>query len=70
MAIFKALTTHHDAFMGTVEGDFSATSPHDLGKIVWPVVKENMAGAKKNAMCDLATAAKVKKVVSGINAVV
>ena len=69
LAIFKALTTHHDAFMGTVEGDFSDTSPHDLGKIVWPVVKENMAGATKNAMRDLATATKVKKVVSGIDAV-
>jgi hypothetical protein len=69
LAIFKALMTHHDAFMGTVEGDYALTSPHDLGRIVWPVVKETIAGVNQNAMRDLATAAKVKKVVSGIDAV-
>jgi len=69
LAIFKALTTYQDVLIGMVEGDYTATSPHDLGKIVWPVVKEAIAGANKNAMRDLATAAKAKKVVSGIDAV-
>ncbi len=69
LAIFAALTRHRDVMVGTVEGDYSATSPHDLGKIVWPVVKEAIAGANENAIHDLAMAAKVKKVVSGIEAV-
>lgn len=69
LAIFEALTTHRDVIIGTVKGNYTATSPHDLGKIVWPVVKEAIAGATKNAMRDLATAAKAKKVVSGIGAV-
>jgi hypothetical protein len=38
-------------------------------KIVWPVVKEAIAGGNENAMRDLATAAKVKKVVSGVETV-
>jgi hypothetical protein len=69
LAIFEALTTHQDTVIGTVKGDYTATSPHDLGMIVWPVVKEAMSGTNKNAMRDLAKAAKVKKVVSGIVAV-
>ncbi len=69
LTIFKALMTYRDVLIGMVEGDYTATSPHDLGKIVWPVVKETIAGANKNAMRDLATAAKTNKVVSGIDAV-
>ena len=65
--IFEALTTHQDILIGIVEGDYTATSPHDLGMIVWPVVKEAIAGVNKNAMRDLETADKVKKVVSGID---
>ncbi len=69
LAIFEDLTTHRDTVIGTVKGNYTNTSPHDLGKIVWPVVKEAIAGADKNAMRDLAAAAKAKKVVSGIGAV-
>ena len=52
-----------------VDGDYTATSPHDLGKIVWSVVKEAMADTNKYAMRDLAKATKEKKIVSGIGAV-
>jgi hypothetical protein len=69
LTIFEAMTTHKEVFIGMVEGDYTATSPHDLGMIVWPVVKEAIAGANKNAMLDLATADKVKKVIFGIEAV-
>ena len=68
LAVFEGLATHQDVLIGMVEGDYTATSPHDLGMIVWPVVKEAIAGANENAMRDLATADKVKKVVSGIDA--
>ena len=69
LAIFEAMTTHKEVLIGMVEGDYTATSPHDLGMIVWPVVKEAIAGANKNAILDLARADKVKKVISGIDAV-
>jgi len=69
LAIFKALMTHQDVLIGMVEGNYLKTSPHDLGMIVWPVVKHSVAGADKNAMQDLAKAVKVNKVVSGIDAV-
>jgi len=69
LAIFKNLTIHREAMIGTIEGDYTTTSTHDLGKIVWPAVKEAIAGATKNALRDLAEAAKAKKIVSGIKAV-
>jgi hypothetical protein len=55
--------------IGKVEGICASTSPHDLGKIVWPIVKEVMAGASEKAMRDLETAAEVRKVFSGMDAV-
>ncbi len=69
LAIYEALTTHQDVLIGTAEGDYTATSSHDLGMIVWPIVKEAIAGANENAMRDLERAAELKKVVSGIDAV-
>jgi hypothetical protein len=69
LSIFESLTTHREVIIGTVEGDYTATSVHDLGKIIWPVVKEAIAGTNKNALRDLATAASKHKVVSGIDAV-
>ena len=69
LAIFDGLKTHQDILIGKVEGDYTATSPRDMGKIVWPVVKEAIAGVNKNAMRDLAIAASKHKVVFGIDAV-
>ncbi len=67
---YKTLTTHLGSFIGCVEGEYALTSNHDLGKIVWPVVKELIAGTDKNAIRDLEAAGKREKVVFGIQAVI
>jgi hypothetical protein len=69
LSIFGSVTSHRDMVIGMVEGDYSATSPHDLGKIVWPVVKEVMAGTGEKAMRDLEAAEGSRNVASGIDAV-
>jgi hypothetical protein len=69
LSIFKSVTAHQDALIGVVEGDYTATSPHDLGKIVWPIVKEAMAGIGEKAMHDLEAAERSENIVSGIDAV-
>ena len=69
LVIFDGLKTHPDVLIGRVEGDYIATSSHNLGKIVWPVIKETIAGTTKSAKAELARAFKKKKVVSGIDAV-
>ena len=52
-AVFTSVTAHTAALVGRVNGDFSATSVHDLGKIVWPVVKEAMSGSRESALREL-----------------
>ncbi len=69
LSIFESVTMHRDVLMGNVEGDYSATSPHDLGKVVWPIVKDVMAGAGEKAMHDLEAAESSQNVASGIDAV-
>ena len=69
LAIFDGLKTRKDILIGQVEGDYTDTSSHDLGKIVWPVIKEAIAGAATNAMRELSRASDMNKVVSGIDAV-
>ena len=69
LSIFGSVTSHQDVLIGTVEGDYAATSPHDLGKIVWPIVKQAMAGTSEQAMYELETAERTNNIASGIAAV-
>ena len=69
LSIFGSVTSHQDVLIGMVEGDYAAISPHDLGKIVWPIVKEAMAGTSERSMHDLETAESSQNVASGIDAV-
>lgn len=67
LEIFKSLTAHNENLIGTVKGDYTTTSPHDLGKIVWPIVKLALAGTTNNALHALAVAEKTNDVISGID---
>jgi len=69
LSIFESVTSHKDVLIGVVEGDYAAISPHDLGKIVWPIVKEVMAGTGGKAVRDLEAAENSQNVASGIDAV-
>jgi hypothetical protein len=67
--IYTSVTAHRNAIVGRVEGDFSATSLNDLGKIVWPVVKEAISGLVEEARRDLEIAAKTHRTVCSLGAV-
>lgn len=67
--LFSSVTEHRNVITGQVEGDFSATSLHDLGKIVWPVVKKTISGLPDAAMHNLEIAEKAGRTVSGFDAV-
>jgi len=69
LAIFETLTTHQDLLIGMIKGDYTTTSPHNLGRIVWPVVKETISGVNENAMKELEIADKMNNVIFGIEAV-
>lgn len=68
-SVFRSVTLHEDVVIGRVDGDFATTSPRDVGKIVWPVVKEAMSGLENEAMQELETAKRAEKVASGLKAV-
>jgi Bacterial archaeo-eukaryotic release factor family 3 len=61
-AAFTSVTTRGTAVVGRVEGDFSTTSSRDLGKIVWPVVKEAMSGSRERALRALELAEDAEKI--------
>ena len=67
--IFTSVTEHRNVIIGRIQGDYSTTSIRDLGKIVWPVVKEALSGLLDEAMRDLDTAGKEDRVISGLEAV-
>lgn len=62
LTAFTSVTTHPAAIAGRVEGDFTATSLYDLGKIVWPVVKEAMTGSRERVLRDLEIAGDARKI--------
>ena len=68
--MFASLTAFSDVIVGQIDGDHSATSTRDLGRIVWPVVKNVMANAGEKMERDLAAATRAHNVVIGIDAVV
>lgn len=67
--LFDSVTEHGEVILGRIEGDYSATSPRDLGKIVWPVVREAISGQLDSAMRQLENASREGRIVCGLTAV-
>jgi hypothetical protein len=69
-AMFGSLTAFSDVIIGQTDGDHSATSTRDLGRIVWPIVKNVMANAGQKLERDLAAAMRTHNIAIGIDAVI
>jgi hypothetical protein len=69
LSAFAAVTVHGPAVIGRIPGDYTATSPRDLGQIVWPVVKTAMSGETKRALRNLVRAEAAGRTVRGLEAV-
>ena len=67
--IFKSVSTYTNDLIGTMEGDYADTSLHDLGQIVWPVVREVLSGNREKALRELNEAITTQKVASGLDEV-
>lgn len=67
--LFSSVTIHKNVIAGRVIGDYSTTSLHDLGKIVWSVVKESLSGILVDAQHELNSALKTRQAVCGLYAV-
>jgi hypothetical protein len=64
--VFEAITAHSSAIIGVAGGDYTATTPHDLGRIVWPFVREAISGMKDTMLHELEIAEKTQKLVCGL----
>jgi hypothetical protein len=69
LSIFKSTTVHHHVLMGEMDGDNSAVSSSDLGKIVWSVVKQVLTGESDRARDERQAAAESKMIVLGFDPV-
>jgi len=68
-SIFRSVSAHDKDIFGGLEGNYEATSTHDLGQIVWPIVREALSGNRERALRELDEAVCAQKVVSGLDQV-
>lgn len=55
-SFFREVTSYDDAIVGTVLGNHDTTSTHELGKLVWPQVREGLAARRARIFDELGTA--------------
>jgi hypothetical protein len=68
-SIFRSVSAHNKDIFGGLEGNYEATSAHDLGQIVWPIVREALSGNRERALRELDEAVSAQKVASGLDQV-
>ncbi len=69
LAFFSEVSDHKDAISATLEGSHDSTPTHELGELVWPVVKEALAKGRQKYLDDLDKAVGERKFVSTIGEV-
>lgn len=66
LAFFNEVTTHKHAIVGTLTGSHDKTSPHELSKLVAPILEAHLAEKVREAMAQLDKAIGEKKTASTI----
>ena len=69
LAFFDEVTGHKDAIVARVLGSHDKTSAYELGKLVWPFAKENLAQRRLKVMAELERAIGEQKTVSTVGEV-
>jgi len=69
LAFFNEVTAHRDAILTTVTGSHPRTSPHNLAKLVWPLVEVNLASRRQEVLAELERATGERKVASTVGEV-
>ena len=55
-SFFEEVTAHRSLLTGWMLGNYDTTTPHDLGKLLWPLVLEKMEARRQELLKDLDTA--------------
>jgi hypothetical protein len=66
LGYFHKLTRHADRIIGTLEGSHDKTPVHELGKLVWPRVREHLDAAAQAQIGQLDVAQNAGRLASGI----
>lgn len=69
LASFNEITDYKDSILTTLEGSHDKTSPHELGKLVWTLVKDALAEQRQQVLSELDKAVGERKSVSTIGEV-
>lgn len=69
LAFFKEVSEHKDAISATLEGSHDSTPEHELGELVWPVVKQALAKERQKYLDELDQAVGERKYASAIGEV-
>lgn len=65
LAYFQNVTDHKDV-VATVTGNHDQTPPHELGKLVWPVVADALSARRRRALDALDAAVGAQRFASGL----
>lgn len=66
LAFFREVSDHRDAVLTTLTGSHDGTSPHDLGRLVWPLVETSLAAEREQVFAELERSIGERKVAAGI----
>ncbi len=66
LAFFNEITSHKSHILTTLTGNHDQTPPHELAKLVWPLVELNLNEERKRSLLDLEKAIGERKVVTTI----
>lgn len=69
LAFFNEVTNYSNSILTTLQGSHDRTSPHELGKLVWPLVKSALAEQRQQVLLELDKAVGERKSASGIDEV-
>jgi hypothetical protein len=66
LAFFNEVIGNRGLVVSSLTGSHDSTPPHDLGKLVWPLVKENLAQRRQGVLKELDAAIGAQRYVSTI----
>jgi hypothetical protein len=65
-AFFKEVSIHKNSIIGRITGSHDKTSPHELGKLVKPLIEKHQDEKQKESLARLEQAVSARKSASGI----
>lgn len=69
LAFFRKVSRHNELVLATLQGSHDQTSPHELGCLVWPLIKAKMAEERIMELDALEKAVGERNSVSGVGEV-